>query len=209
MIRPGAGRDPRGRGAHGGLVVRSDEDVVVATRAHPVKLLAPALITWCTVLCYSGLRRLLELTWRPHGQPWVAVHSALGWAIALAALWVVLRYAVLPAWRWLRTRFVLTSQRLALTGPHARDGAVSLPLAALHEVRVVRPGGLPSALARRPERGTVIADFGSLGGLKLVGCPRPATMRELIERASRGAAHYSGHGMDAPPHGRYQGGPRG
>lgn len=185
------------------LVLRPGEEVVVATRAHPVALVAPALLTWGTVLCYSGLQRLLELTWRPHGQPWVAVHSALGWLILLAALWVVLRHAVWPAWRWLRTRFVLTTQRLALTGPPAPEGAVALPLAALHSVRVVTAAGWFAA-PRRVDRGTVIADFGRLGGLKLVGCPRPAAMREFIDGTSRGTGHYSGTGMSTS--GRFQGG---
>ena len=169
------------------LALRSGEEIVVATRAHPVALVAPALVTWCTVLCHSGLQRLLELTWRPHGQPGLTVHAALGWLITLAALWVVARHAVWPAWRWLRTRFVLTTQRLALTGPPAPQGAVALPLAALRSVRVVTPAGRIAA-PRRVDRGTVLADFGRLGGLKLVGCPRPATMRELIDGTSRGVA---------------------
>lgn len=191
------------------LVLRPGEETIVATRAHPVRLVGPAVIAWCTVLLYSALRRLLDLIWRPYEAPWTTLHSLVGWVITLAALWVACRYVLLPAWRWLRTVFVLTNQRLALTGPPAKDNVVALPLDALRSARAVAPTGVFAVLTRRVDRGTVIADFGALGGLKLVACPQPAAMVDLIQQSARPAGNYSRSGMSTSPTSSFQGGPRG
>lgn len=192
-----------------GLVLRPGEETVVATRAHPVRLIGPALVAWCTVLLYSGLQRVLDLSWRPYEAPWTTLHTLIGWLITLAALWIGYRYVLLPVWRWFRTVFVLTNQRLALTGPLARDRVVALPLDALRTIRVVAPTGLLAMLTRSVDRGTVIADFGSLGGLKLVACPQPATMVELAEQSGRPNGNYGRFGMTTSPNNSFQGGPRG
>ena len=191
------------------LVLRPGEETIVATRAHPVRLVGPAVTAWCTVLAYSALQRLLDLTWRPFEAPWTTLHTLVGWIITLAALWVAFRYVLLPAWRWLRTVFVLTDHRLALTGPAAKDNVVALPLDALRSARTVAPAGLGAVLTRGVDRGTVIADFGPLGGLKLVACPQPQTMVELIQRSATPRGNYSRSGMTTSPSNSFQGGPRG
>ncbi|MBD2765261.1 hypothetical protein IEE91_08710 [Kocuria sp. cx-455] len=191
------------------LVLGSGEETIVATRAHPVRLVGPAVIAWGTVLMYSALHRLLDLIWRPSEAPWTTLHSLVGWLITLAALWVAYRYVLLPAWRWLRTVFVLTNQRLALTGPPAKDGVVALPLGALRSARVVAPTGVFAMLTRGVDRGTVIADFGALGGLKLAACPQPDAMVDLVQQSGRRAGNYSSSGTSTSPRSSFQGGPRG
>ena len=191
------------------LVPRPGEVTIVATRAHPVRLVGPAVIAWCTVLLYSALRRLLDLIWRPYEAPWTTLHSLVGWVITLAALWVACRYVLLPAWRWLRTVFVLTNQRLALTGPPAKDNVVALPLEALRSARVVAPTGVSAMLTRGVDRGTVIADFGALGGLKLAACPQPDAMVDLVQQSGRRAGNYSRSGTSTSPSSSFPGGPRG
>lgn len=191
------------------LVLRQGEETIVSTRAHPIRLVGPAMIAWCTVLLYSALQRLLDLTWRPYEAPWTTLHSLVGWIITLAALWVAYRYVLLPAWRWLRTVFVLTNQRLALTGPPARDNVVALPLDALRGARVVAPTGLFAMLTRGVDRGTVMADFGALGGLKLAACPQPDAMVDLVQQSGRPAGNYSRSGMTTSSSSSFQGGPRG
>ena len=190
-------------------MLRPGEETIVATRAHPVRLVGPAVIAWCTVLLYSALRRLLDLIWRPYEAPWTALHSLVGWVLTLAALWAAYRYVLLPAWRWLRTVFVLTNQRLALTGPHAGDNVVALPLEALRSARAVAPTGVPAILTRGLDRATVIADFGALGGLKLAACPQPDAMVDLIRQSGRRAGNYSRSGTSTSPSSSFQGGPRG
>lgn len=189
------------------LNLAPEENLVVVTRAHPVRLVRPAVIAWLTVLGYSALRRLLDLVWRPFETPWTTLHSLVGWTLTLVAVWVLFRHVLRPVWRWLRTRFVLTTHRLALTGPPVRDNAVALPLDALGVTRITAPSGV-AALARGVDRATVVADFGTLGGLKLVDCPRPRTMVDLIRRQAGVRSHYSGNGMSTPTHGRFPGGPR-
>lgn len=191
------------------LVLRQGEETIVSTRAHPIRLVGPAVIAWCTVLLYSALQRLLDLTWRPYEAPWTTLHSLVGWIITLAALWVAYRYVLLPAWRWLRTVFVLTNQRLALTGPPAKDNVVALPLDALRGARVVAPTGLFAMLTRGVDRGTVMADFGALGGLKLAACPQPDAMVDLVQQSGRPAGNYSRYGMTTSSSSSFQGGPRG
>lgn len=191
------------------LALRPGEETIIATRAHPVRLVGPAVIAWCTVLAYSALQRVLDLIWRPHEAPWTTLHSLVGWIIALVALWVAYRYVLLPAWRWLRTVFVLTNQRLALTGPPAQDHVVALPLGALRSARAVAPTGVFAVLTRGVDRGTVIADFGALGGLKLAACPQPDVMVDLIQQSGRHTGNYSGSGTSTIPSSSFQGGPRG
>ena len=186
-------------GRHG-LELAPGEETVVATRPHPLALAGPAVTAWLTVLVYSALRRVLDLTWRPTDAPWTGLHTFVGWLLLAAALLLAWRRVAVPVWRWWRTRFVLTTARLALLGPPARDGAVSLPLNALQSVRVTR--------------GTVLADFGTLGGLKLAGAPQPARLTQLVRESAAQVGNYSGGGtIPGPgrpgPHTAQQGGPRG
>ncbi|WP_144931326.1 hypothetical protein [Kocuria marina] len=190
------------------------EDTVVATRAHPMKLVAPALAAWAIVFGYSALRRVLDLTWRPTATPWTTLHAFMGWLLLIAALLLAWRFVLSPAWRWLRTRFVLTTARLALVGPPARDGAVFLPLNELRSVRVTRGATRPGEAREGLDRGTVLADFGGLGGLKLASCPQPARFAALVRESAADAGNYSGGGNTAGPgypgtHIAQQGGPRG
>ena len=199
---------------HHVLELAPGEETVVATRAHPVKLVIPALAAWVIVFGYSALRRVLDLTWRPTDTPWTTLHSFVGWLLLITASLLAWRFVFSPAWRWLRTRFVLTTARLALVGPRARHGVVSLPLDALHSVRVTRGPGWLGDSHESLARGTVLADFGNLGGLKLTVCPRPGRFAELIRESSVAAGNYSGGGVIAGPghpgtHIAQQGGPRG
>ncbi|WP_243635664.1 hypothetical protein [Kocuria tytonicola] len=168
------------------LELAPGEETVVATHPHPLGLVRPALAAWLTVLVYSALSRVLELTWRPTANPWTALHTFVEWVLLAAALLAAWRFVLAPAWRWLRTRFVLTTSRLALVGPAAANGAVALPLQALHCVRVTRGATEVGAAREGLDRGTVLADFGSLGGLKLAGCPQPARFVRLVREAAAG-----------------------
>lgn len=197
-----------------GLALEPGEQTVVATRPHPLVLVGPALAAWLIVFAYSALRRLLDLTWRPTDAPWTGLHAFVGWLLVLAALLAAWRFTLAPAWRWTRTRFVLTTSRLALLGPPAHDGAVALPLTALQSVRVTRGATEEGSTREELDRGTVLADFGILGGLKLTGCPQPAHFARLVRGGAGSAGNYSGEGT-APgpvhpgPHTAQQGGPRG
>ena len=200
-------------GRHG-LELAPGEETVVATRPHPLALAGPALIAWLTVLVYSALRRVLDLTWRPTDAPWTGLHTFVGWLLLAAALLLAWRRVAVPVWRWWRTRFVLTTARLALLGLPARDGAVSLPLNALQSVRVTRGATEVGAAREHLDRGTVLADFGTLGGLKLAGAPQPARLTQLVRESTAQVGNYSGGGtIPGPgrpgPHTAQQGGPRG
>ena len=197
-----------------GLELVPGERTVVATHPHPLGLGRPALAAWLTVLVYSALRRVLDLTWRPTANPWTALHTFVEWALLVAALLAAWRFVLAPVWRWWRTRFVLTTARLALVGPAAANGAVALPLHGLHSVRVTRGATEVGAAREGLDRGTVLADFGALGGLKLAGCPQPARFAQLVRESAAGPGNYSGAGtLPGPghpgPHTAQQGGPRG
>ncbi|MDO4919684.1 hypothetical protein [Kocuria sp.] len=199
--------------AHG-LELGPGEETVVATHPHPLGLARPALAAWLLVLVYSALRRVLDLSWRPTSTPWTTLHSFVGWVLLVAALVAAWRFAVVPAWRWLRTRFVLTSERLALVGPSAGRTPVSLPLGELRSARVTRGASEVGAARQGLDRGTVLADFGDMGGLKLAGCPQPARFVALVRESAARVGNYSGAGSTTTPgspgpHTAQQGGPRG
>ena len=200
--------------ARHGLETAPGEETVVDTHPHPLVLVRPALAAWLTVLVYSALSRVLDLTWRPTENPWTALHTFVEWVLLVAALLAAWRFTLAPVWRWWRTRFVLTTAQLALVGPAAANGAVSLPLHALNSVRVTRGATEVGATREGLDRGTVLADFGALGGLKLAGCPQPARFVQLVRESAAGTGNYSGAGTipgsgRPGPHPAQQGGPRG
>lgn len=202
MSKPYGGPPPGIRRQHiqrsPGLHLEPGEQTLVDSRPHPVHLVVPAAVLWVTVLVYSAARRLLDLTWNPVAAPWTTLHSFIGAALLAAALWVAISYVALPVWRWWRTRFVITDRRLALVGPYAPSGAVALPLEAVQGLRVAAPSGVHSLTNRWVDRATVIADFGRLGGLKLVGCPRPDMVADLIQDARVRHVARQGPQDDAP-----------
>ena len=76
------------------------------------------------------------------------------------------------------------------------------------------PAVLAGAAREHLDRGTVLADFGTLGGLKLAGAPQPARLTQLVRESAAQVGNYSGGGtIPGPgrpgPHTAQQGGPRG
>lgn len=161
-------------------VLQPGERVLVATRAHGVRLLRPFLVLLLTVFALSLAQRALELRWRPVAEPWTTVHAGLDLALLVAAGWMVLRSCLRPLLRWWRTRYVLTTRHLVLLRPGGGRRDVALPLEQLHRVGVERARG-PS-LGRRD--GRVVADFGHLGGLRLEHAPEAHRLAELVRRAA-------------------------
>ena len=60
---------------------------------------------------------------------------------------------------------------------------------ALRSVRVTRGAATPGEARESLDRGTVLADFGHLGGLKLSGCPQPARFAQLVRESAAGASN--------------------
>ena len=191
------------------------EQVVVSTRAHASRLWRPLAVLVGAVFLHSLLQRALEVRWRPMDQPWTTVHQVLGWVLTLLLALVILLAVLRPVIRWARTRFVLTDQRLMLLGPSAPSGGVRIPLERLVHVHGARAGWPLGGSGI----GTLNADFGQSGILRLGHSPRAAEFAQLIdEKAQRcrrrqapGAfatePGWSGHGMAGyPPAGPSTGG---
>ncbi|MFI7581337.1 hypothetical protein [Kocuria kalidii] len=156
------------------------ERVLVSTRAHGARLTRPFLVLLLTVFVLSSAQRALELRWRPVAEPWTTVHAGVEITLLLVAGWVVLRRCLRPLLRWWRTRYVLTTHHLVLLRPGGAGRTVTLPLHQLRRVGVER--GRSPALGRRD--GRVVADFGSLGGLRLEHAPEAQRLAQLIRRAA-------------------------
>lgn len=178
------------------LRLEPGEQVIVSTRAHPSKLWRPGVVLLVAVFLQAFLQRTLEVRWRPLDQPWVTLHEIAGWVVTLALLIVTLLAVLRPVIRWLRTRFVLSDRRLMLVGPSAPSGAVRIPLSWL--VRVdARPAAGPLGSA---EIGTLTADFGQAGILRLSHSPRVEQFARLIE--AKAATQHRQQGS-APPRSPY------
>ncbi|MDO5619121.1 PH domain-containing protein [Kocuria sp.] len=159
------------------LRLEPGEHVVVSTLAHPSKLLKPAVILVIAVFVHGLLQRMLEVRWRPMDQPWTTVHSVLGTGLSLLLLLVVVLAVIRPVIRWALTRFVLTNRRLMLVGGAAPRGGVRINLAWLLRVDAQRARG-PLG---RAGIGTLSADFGQSGVLRLHHAPRVEQFAELID----------------------------
>jgi uncharacterized membrane protein YdbT with pleckstrin-like domain len=132
----------------------SHEQVLLETRQHGIVLggaVAKALVLACVGAA------LLALDW-----PWSAGGVV---AMALAAL-VALR----AAWRWDRTKIVLTSDRLSIVTGVLRRRAASVRLSSFGTLEIEQT--VPGRLLRY---GTLIA-----GELELDFVPDPAELQELI-----------------------------
>ena len=132
----------------------SREQVLLETRQHGIVLggsLAKALVLVC-----AGAA-LLALGW-----PWSAGGIV---AMAIAAL-VALR----AAWRWDRTKIVLTSDRLSVVTGVLRRRTASVRLSSFGTLEIEQ--SLPGRLLRY---GTLIA-----GELEVDFVPDPAELQELI-----------------------------
>lgn len=170
------------------------EQVVVSTRAHASKLWRPLAVLVIAVFLHSLLQRALEVRWRPMDQPWTTVHTVLGWVVTLLLILVILLAVLRPLIRWARTRFVLTDQRLMLLGPSAPSGGVRIPLAWLVNVHGSRARG-PMGSAGI---GTLSADFGQAGILRLGHSPSVEEFAGLIEEKSARFRRQQGSGVAGP-----------
>lgn len=159
------------------LRLEPGEQVVVSTVAHPAKLIKPAVVLVVSVFLHGLLQRMLDVRWRPIEQPWTSIHTVLGAALSILLILVVVLAVLRPVVRWARTRFVLTSRRLMLVGGAAPRGGVRIPLAWLQRVDTqVARGPVGSAGI-----GTLSADFGQAGILRLSYAPRVVEFGRLIE----------------------------
>lgn len=159
------------------LRLEPGEQVVVATLAHPSKLIKPAVVLVLAVFLHGLLQRILEVRWRPIDQPWTSIHTVLGVSLSVLLVLVILLAVLRPLLRWARTRFVLTDRRLILVGGAAPRDGVRLPLAWLHGVDAA-PGRGPLGSTGI---GTLSADFGQAGTLRLTHAPRVEAFGQLIQ----------------------------
>lgn len=170
------------------LRLEPGEYVVVSTMAHSSKLLKPAMVLIAAVFVHGLLQRMLQVRWRPVDQPWTTVHSLLGTALGLLLVIVVVFAVIRPLIRWALTRFVLTNRRLMLLGSAAPRGGVRIPLAWLVHVEA-KPG---RGLLGRSGIGTLSADFGQAGLLRLSHAPRAEDFAALIEHKAAVHRHFAG-----------------
>lgn len=174
------------------LELEPGEQVVVSTRAHPSRLWRPLAVLVVTVFLQALLLRALEVRWRPQDEPWATLQTVAGWTVTLLALLVILLGVLRPLIRWVRTRFVLTDRRLMLLGGTTPSGGVRIPLAWL-----VRAQGRPAAGPLGSAGvGTLTADFGQAGILRLGHAPRAEDFAQLIE--TRAAPHRRQQGAGWP-----------
>lgn len=173
------------------------EQVIVSTRAHASKLWRPGAVLLVAVFVQAFLQRTLEVRWRPLEQPWVALHEIAGWVVGLSLVIVILMAVLRPAIRWLRTRFVLTDQRLMLVGPSAPSGGVRLPLGWLVHVQA-QPAAGPLGSA---QIGTLTADFGQAGILRLSHSPSVEEFARLIREEASSQHRRQGSAPSDPPYG--------
>lgn len=175
------------------------EQVIVSTRAHASKLWRPGIVLLVAVFVQAFLQRTLEVRWRPLEQPWVSLHEIAGWAVGLALLIVILLAVLRPVIRWLRTRVVLTDRRLMLVGPSAPAGAVRLPLGWLVGVDA-QPAAGPLGSA---QIGTLTADFGRAGILRLSHSPSVEEFARLIRGEAAAQHRRQGSAPPQPPYPPY------
>lgn len=162
------------------LRLESGEHVVVSTVAHPSKLLKPAVVLVLAVFTYALLQRMLEVRWRPMDETWTTIHGLLGTALSLLLVLVIVLAVIRPVVRWALTRFVLTDRRLMLVGGAAPRGGVRIPLVWLHRVEAHPGRGFLGAAGI----GTLSADFGASGVLRLSHAPQVEQFARLIQDTS-------------------------
>jgi uncharacterized membrane protein YdbT with pleckstrin-like domain len=134
----------------------SDERVCFDVRRHGVVLFRPFL--WSTALAIAGLF-LLAMPWPvPIVAPLVI---GIGAASAFAAVW-----------RWDRTRFVVTTEKVFLVEGVARKRAAAVRLSGLRSI------SLEQSLAGR------LLGYGTLhaGPLEVEHVPHARQARDLVER---------------------------
>jgi membrane protein YdbS with pleckstrin-like domain len=143
-------------------LLHDDEDVVIDVRPHWSRLAGPAVTL--TAVIAVALAVVVESL--PSWVDWVAMG-----ALAVAAAWLVLRYA-----RWSSTNLVVTSSRLI-----CRSGALArkrrdIPLSALTDVSVRQ-----SIWERAIGAGDLILETAGRHGQEiLVDLPRPGRIQEAI-----------------------------
>lgn len=176
------------------LRLEPGEHVVISTVAHPAKLLRPVMVLILAVFLHGLLQRMLQVRWRPLDQPWTSIHTVLEAALSIALVLVILLAVLRPVIRWATTRFVLTSRRLMLVGGAAPKDGVRIPLAWLHRV--------DAHVARGPVGnagiGTLSADFGQAGTLRLTYAARVLEFGRLIEAKAQAVRHPAHQGPYSP-----------
>lgn len=140
---------------------RSQEVVLLDARSHGVALARP----FTRALALTVLAALLLA----HGWPLSVPGAAVLGAAAVLAL--------VAAWRWERTRIVVTPGRLVVAYGTLRRRTVSLALAPLGAVEVEQ-----SLLGGLLGYGTLVA-----GDLEIPYVPEPAYARRIVERAAASA----------------------
>ena len=135
-------------------MLASGERVRLVTRPHGIVLARP--LAHALALAAGGAA-LVWLGW-PFSVPAAALF-ALGAGVALRAVW-----------RWERTRFVVTSEKLLVVHGTVRRRAAGVPLAKIQAVETEQ-----SLAGRLLGYGTVVA-----GDLELTHVPDPRAVSELI-----------------------------
>lgn len=124
-----------------------DERVVVRTRPHPRGLRGAGAGLVTVLVLYGFVSGLLSRV-PALGDGWTRAEPTLTAIAAVLAAIAGLAWVILPLWRWLRTRIVITTRRvLVLRGSRTRR---ELPLGQIIAVNA-RPG-----LGRGPVPGTLV-----------------------------------------------------
>lgn len=171
------------------LSLEPGEQVVVSTVAHPTKLLKPAIRLVVVVFIHAFVQRMLQVRWRPVEAPLTTIHSFLSVSVSLLLVLIVFFGVIRPCIRWAFTRFVLTDRRLMLVGAAAPRRGVRIPLAWLLRVEA-EVGRGPLGMAGI---GTLTADFGQAGILRLNHAPKVEEFAKLIQQTTSQHVHGSLH----------------
>lgn len=166
-------------------LLADDETVVMALRPHWKELVGPALVLLAvSPLATYGATVLPEREW----QPWVRL------AIVVAALALVLRWAVWPFLKWITTSYVVTDRRLITrVGVITRAGR-DMPLSRINDV-TFEHGGL---LERMLRCGTLVVESaGERGQLILRDVPRVEEVQRDVYRLAESDEQRRRHGEPA------------
>jgi uncharacterized membrane protein YdbT with pleckstrin-like domain len=146
-------------------LLADDEEVVLHLHPHWKALVGPAFVVLITVTLGGYAAAVIDAAFAR-------------WAILVAAIVVILRYAVRPVIAWASTHFVLTTHRVLLReGMLARSGR-DVPLARINDVSFEH-----TLFERAVGCGTLVVESaGERGQVVLRDIPRVETVHSTLYR---------------------------
>ncbi|MFI9783055.1 PH domain-containing protein [Kitasatospora sp. NPDC051984] len=160
-----------------------DEDLVYVTRQHWTQLVGEFVVLCLTWVVAGGILWLL-----PSGEGWGGVGS---YVVLAAALFVSLRYWLIPLMKWRGTVYILTTKRLHLRSGFLTKTGHSVPLLRVNDI------SFEASLWERIIRcGTLNVESASEQGmLTLRHVPDPEGLKNKIYEAMDEAQEHQ-HGSD-------------